>query len=206
MKILRENLLNMLPQKSMINSSKDALLGKTFIMTGMVEDERINQELEEPNKEAGRVRYRFIEEGGTNTVVISVRQLLFMSTTIEDTITKDTYDAKNTEVNALHAILAEKMKGEDDANVDLPEKITVVSVEDSKRESTAGNMETVYPAYMYEKFAKRAAQVPPNEVGELYGDFDLMSSLPGSQLLPRFDKKGVEAIKTLVVNSYIETA
>ena len=207
MKISKENLLGMLPQRSMVNSSKLALLGKTFIMAGMVEDENIEADLETPNNDAGRVRYRFTEEGGSNTVIISVRQLLFMNTTLEDTIDAENYEAEATETNVLHAILAEKMKGsEGEDTCDLPEKITVVDVQDAKREGSDGKQHKAYPAYMYEKFAARSKGLTGDKLGELYRDFDLMSSLPGSQLLSRFDKPETEAIKTLVVNSYIETA
>ena len=206
-KISRNNLLGTLPQKSMINSSKASLIGKTFVIGSMVEDENVkNTNLEEDgNKDAGRVRYRFTEEGGHATVILSVRQLLFMDVVKDNTVvTEAGFDTATTETIVLHELLSENMKTTPDASIGLPDKLTVVDVQTLQKEGTDGVKHNAYPAYMYDKFAKESKGKTGDALGKLYLDFDLMSSLPGSNRLPRFDKKTTEPIKKLVVNSYID--
>lgn len=210
--INRAVLGGLMPQRSMLNASAEELEGQTFILEDYVQPRAgadIPKDLSDPeNPNNGQVRLRFKNNKTHKGLVLTSRQLLFMIGVEANTAAKYAKLTKEEqEGEPLHETLIERNKGNVGKagavgeNLQLPTKMTVVDVQEVTRQDpnkVEGTMVTVHPTYMYEKFDNAAKNLTDAKRFELYQDFGLINSLPGTPIASRF--MPAETIKSIKVN------
>ena len=189
--IISKNVLtSLMPQRNLLNAPKDLLLGRTFALNSIVENDAYSNDLESVSNDNGRVTFRFQDKESNAVMKFPIRSILYANVTTEKDHTKFN---KDSDVDVMHKVLLEQSATKDD--VTLPEEFTIISVED--RKNLAGD--TIYPSYSYQKFQDRIAALKAGEdQGTIYADFSFIGSLAGTETAPLF--KDIEPIKSIVIN------
>jgi hypothetical protein len=204
--ITQAALSSMLPQASILNLSIPELDGAEFTIQDLVNADRASAEFGDNGQDNNRLRLKLTSNKSSKPVILNVNQ--FLRLPISGTATEGA--AAKTVLDHLQ----ETVVG--DGDISFPNKFTVV---DAASRTEKGH--EVYPSYMYEKMdenvatfrkafrtlsetgklpkgASGEAMTEREYVGQAYGDFDLISKLPGTPLLERYRGKA-EPIKTFSV-------
>lgn len=189
--IISKNVISsLMPQRNLLNAPAAMLLGRTFELNSTVESDDYSNDLEEVNKDNGRVTFRFQDQESNAVMKFPVRSLLYAGVTSEKDVEK--FD-ENTTVAVMHTRLLEDSATQD--QITLPEKFTVIDVQN--RKNLAG--QTIYPSYSYQKFQDRVTALKEGEdVGSIYTDFAFIGTLAGTEQAPQFEN--IEPIKSIVIN------
>jgi len=189
-KISKEVMASLLPQKALLNSKVDEILHQTFKLNSVVESEDYDNE---NDRATGPVRLRYINTKTNAILTFPLRGLLFTnSTTVKDPKKFD----EDSPVVVLHNRLMESASNMED--VEIPEEFTVMSAE-PKKKVVAGAEVVMYPTYSYQLFQDRVDALKDGEdFGNIYGDFAFMAKLPGTTLAARF--ADIEPVKNIVIS------
>jgi hypothetical protein len=210
--ISRQVMGGLMPQRSMLNASVDELEGQTFLLEDYVAPRpgsNVPKDMSNPDDaNNGQVRLRFKNNKTHKGLVLTSRQLLFLHGVDANTMAKfNKLTDKEQEGEPLHETLIEKNKanagkaGAIGEMLALPTKMTVVNVKEVMKQDpnkVDGTMTTVFPTYMYEKFDAAAKNLTDEKRIELYRDFDLINSLPGTPTATRFGTPNT--VKEIKVN------
>lgn len=187
-KISKEVIASLLPQRNLLNAKTEDLLNQTFNLNSVIESDEFDND---NDRIEGPVRLRFMNDKTNTIMTFPIRALLYSESTPVTDVKK--YDHETSEKEVVHAKLLEQAANNDD--VKIPESFTIMHVEE--RKNAAGNV--VYPTYSYQAFQERVDAMKEGEdITDIYTDFNFMSTLPGTKLATRF--ADIEPVKNIVIS------
>lgn len=200
LKLSKASMEDMLPTKGMLNMKTVDLLNRTFVYKKDVmptpragETLKINLNATDADSGAdnGRINMLFLDNESNKRVTLGVRGLLFTDVIpasnadnfvatygpgADGKISEEQAAKRAEDLKPLHDALNEANQDAADGSViELPNEFTVKAVEDVYFDKEKGVKR--WPFYMYSAWKLKSAGKTPEQVSELFRDFDGMSAM-----------------------------